>query len=498
MAVFLAPDPIQSTYFIPGSNTPANGGQVFFYIAGSSTKQTVYKDSAGGVAHTNPIVLDSGGNIPSGGEVWFTSGVIYKAIFAPSTDSDPPVSPYWTKDNLTGINDVAAQTGVEWLTGPTGTFVSTTSFTVAGDQTSIFQAGRRVKTTNTGGTIYSTVISSAFGALTTVVVSNDSGVLDSGLTGNAVSYGLLSSINPAVPLLVDTYPIASGSADKTKKARLELDGLTSSTVRVGTWPDYDFRFMSQTKGADVAASTSINLDTVTGDLIDVTGSTGISSIALAEGKSITARFTGSLTISNSTSMVLPGNKNIVTVAGDIATFRGYAAGVVRCSNYQMFPGIVYETAVVASTGTPTAVPFSSIPSGVRRITMMLSGVSTNGTSDYLFQLGTGGAATTSGYLGAGGYLLNANVSTVNNYTTGFGLPFANATVVAQGSIVFTLLDISANTWICSGVGSRSDTPLGWTTGGSVTLGGALDYLRLTTDGGVNTFDAGTINVCYER
>ena len=107
MAVcFLAPDPIQSTYFIPGSNTPANGGQVFFYIAGSSTKQTVYKDNAGATPWTNPIVLDSGGNLPLGGEVWFPTTQIFKAIFAPFNDTDPPGSPYWTKDNLSGMNDV--------------------------------------------------------------------------------------------------------------------------------------------------------------------------------------------------------------------------------------------------------------------------------------------------------------------------------------------------------------------------------------------------------
>lgn len=239
MAVFLAPSPVQGTFFIPGSNTPANGGKVFFYVAGSSTKQTVFKDSAGSVSHTNPIVLDSGGNIPSGAEVWFTSGVIYKVIFAPSTDTDPPVSPYWTKDNLSGINDVAAQTGVEWLTGPTPTFVSTTSFTLAGDQTSTFMVGRRVKTTNTGGTIYSVITASAFGAVTTVTVLNDAGVLDSGLS--AVSYGLLSALNPSVPILQDINFLVSGSADLTKKLRLEVDGLTTATTRVGTVPDYDFR-----------------------------------------------------------------------------------------------------------------------------------------------------------------------------------------------------------------------------------------------------------------
>lgn len=238
MAVFLAPDPIQGCQLIPGGNTPASGGKLFFYIAGSSTKQTVYSDSAGSVSHTNPIVLDSGGNIPSGGEVWFTSGVTYKVIFAPSTDSDPPVSPYWTKDNLSGINDVGAQTGVEWVGGPTPTFVSTTSFTVAGDQTSTFMVGRRVKTTNTGGTIYSTIIASVFGAVTTVTVRNDSGVLDAGLS--AVSYGLLSATDISIPLLKTSQWRVSGTSDVTKLLALNIEQFASSTVRTVSVADRSF------------------------------------------------------------------------------------------------------------------------------------------------------------------------------------------------------------------------------------------------------------------
>lgn len=193
---YLAPDPIQSTQFIPGGNTPANGGQLFFYVAGSSTKQTVYKDNAAATSWSNPIVLDSGGNLPSGGEVWFPTGQTFKVIFAPSNDTDPPASAYWTKDNLSGINDVASSNS-DWVSGATPTYVSATSFTLVGDQTATYKVGRRIKTTNTAGTIYSTITSSVYGVLTTLTVVNDSGSLDSGLS--AVFYSLLdpqySSIN---------------------------------------------------------------------------------------------------------------------------------------------------------------------------------------------------------------------------------------------------------------------------------------------------------------
>jgi len=195
---FLAPDPIQSTFLIPGGNTVGNGVQIFCYTAGSTTKSTVYKDNAAAASWTNPIVLDSGGNLPSGGSVWIPTGVTMKFVYAPSNDTDPPASPYRTLDNISGVNDVggaAAQS--QWVAGPTPTFVSGTSFTLVGDQTATFHAGRRLQSTNTAGTIYSTILTSVFTSLTTVTVANDSGALDSGLS--AVNYGLISAVNTSDP-----------------------------------------------------------------------------------------------------------------------------------------------------------------------------------------------------------------------------------------------------------------------------------------------------------
>lgn len=104
---YRAPDPINSTQFIPGGAVPANGGQLFFYDNLTTTKRTIAKDPTGSAIWSNPIVLDSGGNLPSGGSVFLTAGVTYTVVFAPANDTDPPASPYWTKDNIDGINDVS-------------------------------------------------------------------------------------------------------------------------------------------------------------------------------------------------------------------------------------------------------------------------------------------------------------------------------------------------------------------------------------------------------
>jgi hypothetical protein len=195
----------------------------------TTTKQTVYKDPLGATAWSNPIVLDSGGNLPSGGEVWFQEGLTYTVVFAPFTDSDPPTSPYWTKDNLSGINDVSQSSGLEWIAGTTPTFVSATSFTVVGDQTGTYTVGRRIKTTNAGGTVYSTVLASSFGAVTTVVVANDgSDTLDSGLS--AVFYSILGTDQPSLPM-IDIYacPDVRGRLTLLSRQPITTSDITSAT-----------------------------------------------------------------------------------------------------------------------------------------------------------------------------------------------------------------------------------------------------------------------------
>lgn len=106
-------------------------------------------------------------------------------------------------------------------------------------------------------------------------------------------------------------------------------------------------------GADVASATTTNLETATGNLVDVTGTTAITAITLSDGHERTVRFTGALTLTNGASLVLPGGVNITTVAGDMAIFRGYAASVVRCVLYS--PITVTGTGAAVKATTPTLV-----------------------------------------------------------------------------------------------------------------------------------------------
>lgn len=190
MPNFLAP--IINTQILDGNGKPLSGGLVEVYLAGTSTAATTFSDGAGLVPNTWPVVLNTLG-VNSQGSVWLTGGAAYKFIIK---DSAGVVQR--TIDDVRGINDNtgAADQWVAYQEAPT--YVNATTFTVAGDQTQIFQVGRRITSMNTGGVVNSTIIGSVYSATqTTVTVINDSGALDSGLA--QVSYSLMSVLGTSLP-----------------------------------------------------------------------------------------------------------------------------------------------------------------------------------------------------------------------------------------------------------------------------------------------------------
>ena len=149
--------------------------------------------------------------------------------------------------------------------------------------------------------------------------------------------------------------------------------------------------------------------------------------------------------------------------------------------------IVSGTAVASTSGT--SIDFTSIPSWVKRITVMFNGVSTNGTSNFLIQLGTSSGIETSGYVG-----------TIQGGTsTSFSAAFIVQTNIASSDVVqgsCVISNLSANTWTQTGLFSNAGGGLRYMAG-SKTLSTTLDRIRITTANGTDTFDAGSINILYE-
>lgn len=154
--------------------------------------------------------------------------------------------------------------------------------------------------------------------------------------------------------------------------------------------------------------------------------------------------------------------------------------------------IVSGTSQASTSGT--SIDFTSIPSWVKRITVMIAGMSTNGASEFVLRIGDSATISATGYVGA--YAVNATASAS---TTGFG--FANGSsataTIVSGSFILTALDVATFKWTCIGMLGESDTVRMTYSAGSKTLAGALTNVRITTINGTDTFDAGTINILYE-
>lgn len=334
----------------------------------------------------------------------------------------------------------------------------------------------------------------------------------------------------ALTSAADKLPYATGAqawalTSFTAFARTLLDDADAPTARQ--------TLILDKSGADVASAPTINLTTTTGDYVDVTGTTTITAITLADGVEKTVRFTGILTLTNGASLVLPGAANVTTAAGDEAVFRGDSASIVRCISYfKAATGALVNAATTAVGGTvqlatqanmdagaasvvPTtdlnkitlgtytvttsgaSIDFTGIPSGTRRITMSLVGVSTNGTSIPQVQLGDSGGIETTGYLGSASTMTNAIASA--NATAGAALRQGHAAAdVLHGTVTCVLADSATNTWVISGFVGASNSANMSIFAYSKPTSAVLDRIRLTTVNGTDAFDLGSVNITYER
>lgn len=98
MAVNLSPVYGVAGQLFDNNGNPLAGGKIYTYLAGTTTPAATYTSSSGSIAHSNPIVLDGAGRVPSG-EIWLTDGITYKFVVEDSVSNL-----IGTYDNLTGIN----------------------------------------------------------------------------------------------------------------------------------------------------------------------------------------------------------------------------------------------------------------------------------------------------------------------------------------------------------------------------------------------------------
>jgi len=181
-----------------------------------------------------------------------------------------------------------------------------------------------------------------------------------------------------------------------------------------------------------------------------------------------------------------------TFTGGVAgtTFTGTSFSIVEGTLYPLVSG----TAVASTSGT--SIDFTGIPSWVKRITVMFSGVSVSGTSSWLVQIGDSGGIENTGYTSSAFIIATVGSNGINS-TAGYVIFSDTAAYAFSGKMMID--NITSNTWVSSHTLGSGTSLTGLTGfgGGSKSLSATLDRVRITTVNGTDTFDAGSINIMWE-
>lgn len=260
-----------------------------------------------------------------------------------------------------------------------------------------------------------------------------------------------------------------------------IDKITGDFNIAGIYPVTADVVMTSQQWGGLFVSTSSSNWTVTID--SVTNNANKTIMFRADG-------TGTLTVnrSGSSTFIING----VSSQTSFVLRNGQHASLV-CNGTDSLITITGEaiyTSVAASN--QTSIDFTGIPPWAKEVIIMLNGISTNGTSNMIAQLGTSGGPDATGYLGSTGESAQTGAST-ENFTTGIGLSRATtSTSIRQGNIY--LSSFGGNTWTASVDTSRSDAAIAYSGGYSKALSAVLDRVRITTINGTDQIRVGSVNI----
>ena len=242
---------------------------------------------------------------------------------------------------------------------------------------------------------------------------------------------------------------------------------------------------------DTVTSTSLN--NIMDQSVFVTG-------AVVAGDGLTVTAGGQMTIEN---LKVTGGKigdleiSTAKIANDAITTAKIvndAITTAKIANLNVTPEKLSQkiTSGTSQSATGTSIDFTGIPSWVKKVTVMLNGVSTTGNSYFLIQLGDAGGVESTSYVSVH-TVAASTVDTASN-TSGFLASGGNNTRFYYGAMQIFLN--ASNNWAATGMfnDGLSNT---YSSSGAKTLSDTLDRIRVTTVIGTDTFDAGSINIIYE-
>lgn len=324
-------------------------------------------------------------------------------------------------------------------------------------------------------------VSPALSGNVTIDTSSSSPALKITQIGTGLAFRVQDEADPdATPTVVDNQGrLGVGTASPSEKVDIS-GGNLAFTATAGTL------YAKVTPGAsltDIAAAGARSLTFTTNSTprISITD-TGLVGIGKTPSAGVELDVVGDIaaSVSVKTDTITEYTASAGVTVGGVLLKSSLIGGVYR--------PITSATAQATTSGT--SVNFGSIPSWVKRVSIIVNDVSFSASESLAIQIGPSGGVETSGYLGT-------NVATSGGAVVSFSTDFRTGAFVSttiRG--VLTLNNVSGNIWILAGNISVGTSNL-FVLAGSKTLAGVLTQVTLKSLGGVNTFTAGSLNIFYE-
>lgn len=314
-----------------------------------------------------PLVINSSGTVTESGVPNVAKGkhVLDQVTFSTNQTNAIDVQ---SCDNFLIFSNCDFDSKVINIGNKTGT---ATSITIDGCNNGILNLGNnRVATKNNSLSVYRGTISSTG----TIIIDVDA--------AKPIAYSILrsySALGATIPVALGTLiinddvgstlqtlkcttaytipvTINTGTPIDLTKYQVETDNLKQNTI-----PDGDN--INEPRSI-IASATTTNLNTATSDVINITGTTAITSFTLTNGVKKILVFSSALTLTyNATSLILPTSANITTSAGDSCLVIGTANGV-QIALYQKADGTPLNKGVgTVPIGIIVAFYGATIPDG---------------------------------------------------------------------------------------------------------------------------------------